>query len=206
MVCLEGDALAWYYYEESRQTFRGWSEFKKMLLECFRSSQSGNMMEQLLALWYTSSVGEYCHSFELLSVVFLDLPEAVRENAFANGLQEKIKFELRLWESKGLGRAMKVAQMLDNKNNATSRSRVRIPTPTGKVRQFTSAPGNILNPRSPPSPTMTISGSSPFSALPFSISLPILFYRKHNHTHKISEVNRCRDKNEKGKRALFSMR
>ena len=41
MVYLEGDALAWYYYEETRRTSKGWSEFKKSLLERFRSSHMG---------------------------------------------------------------------------------------------------------------------------------------------------------------------
>ena len=103
MVCLEGDALAWYYYEESCRTFKGWPKFKKSLSKCFHSSKMENMMEQLLALRQTSSVGEYRRSFELLSALFPDLPETVLENAFVNGLQEEIKTELRLWEPKGLG-------------------------------------------------------------------------------------------------------
>lgn len=121
MVCLKGDASTWYYYEESCQTFMGLPEFKKLLWECFCSSQMGNMMAT------TSSLadilhGEYLHDFELLFALFLDLPKVVLENAFVNGLQEEVKTELRIWEPKGLGQGMKMAQMLEDKKCASSQS------------------------------------------------------------------------------------
>ena len=95
MVCWKGDALAWYYYEESRQAFREWLEFKKSLLKGLHSSQIGNLMEKLLALRQTSSVGAYHRNFELLSALFLDLPEAMLENAFSSTCGKQ-KSEVRL--------------------------------------------------------------------------------------------------------------
>ena len=29
VVCLEGEALAWYYFEDGRRGFRGWLDFVK---------------------------------------------------------------------------------------------------------------------------------------------------------------------------------
>lgn len=67
------------------KTFMEWPEFKKLLWECFRSSQMGNMIAT------TSSLvdilhGEYLHDFELLFPLFVDLPKVVLEIAFVNGL------------------------------------------------------------------------------------------------------------------------
>ena len=32
MICMEGEALAWYSWEEGHHRFRGWEEFKELLL------------------------------------------------------------------------------------------------------------------------------------------------------------------------------
>ena len=130
----------------------------------------GNMMEQLLALQQTSSVGEYRRNFELLSALFPDLPETMLENAFVNGLQEEIKTELRLWEPKGLSWVMKVAQMLEETNLASSWSRVGISTSSGKLRSFSTSSGTLSSPKFPPSPSTTRFDAFPFSASPSSTS------------------------------------
>ena len=172
MVCLEGDALAWCYYEES-PNFSGWPELKKLLLERFHSSQIRNMMEQLLALRQTSSVGEYLCSFELLSALFPDLLEAVLENSFVNGLQDEIKTELRLWEPKGLGRVMKMAQMIEDKNQASSRYQKGISLPARRFRCSPTTSGTTLSLKtplssSPPSSSTARTGTSPGFASQFS--------------------------------------
>ena len=202
MVCLEGDALAWYYYEESRRTFQGWPEFKKLLLERFHSSQIGNMMEQLLALRQTLSVGEYCRSFELLSALFLDLLEAVLENSFVNGLQDEIKTELRLWEPKGLSRVMKMAQMTEDKNQASSRYQKGISLQAGRFRCSPATSNTTLSPKTPlffsslffdgkdwhlPWLCFTIF----FSHHYFTNTPNVLLFLKLYHTHQVPKINRC---------------
>ena len=42
MVCMEGEALAWYNWEEAHHQFNGWEEFKERLLLRFRSNQERN--------------------------------------------------------------------------------------------------------------------------------------------------------------------
>ena len=59
LVCMEGEALAWYNWEEGHHQFNGWEEFKERLLLRFRSSQDGNLHEQLMSLLQTSTVQEY---------------------------------------------------------------------------------------------------------------------------------------------------
>ena len=43
LVCMEGEALAWYVWVEGQHPFHGWEEFKEQLLLRFRSSQEGNL-------------------------------------------------------------------------------------------------------------------------------------------------------------------
>ena len=50
VVCLEGEALAWYYYKDGRRGFRGWSGFSELMRELFRISQEGTLLDQLFAL------------------------------------------------------------------------------------------------------------------------------------------------------------
>lgn len=49
-VCFEGEALAWYQWEESRQPVRRWEDLKTLVLERFLPSQEGTQLEKLLAL------------------------------------------------------------------------------------------------------------------------------------------------------------
>ena len=50
----KGFALAWFIWEQGQHPFRGWKEFKELLLLRFRSSQEGTLQEQLMSLLQTS--------------------------------------------------------------------------------------------------------------------------------------------------------
>ena len=78
--------LAQFYYEDGRREFRGWSDFRELLLERFCTSQEGTLLDQLFALRQTSSVREFCRRFEVLSAPLRDVAKAVLESAFVNGL------------------------------------------------------------------------------------------------------------------------
>lgn len=49
-VCFEGEALAWFQWEDSRRSVKSWEELKQLLLERFRPSQKGSNLEKFLAL------------------------------------------------------------------------------------------------------------------------------------------------------------
>ena len=85
VVCLEGEALAWYYYEDGRRGFRG-TDFREMLLERFRTSQEGTLLDQLFALRQSSSVLDFRRRFKVLSAPLKEVVDAVLESAFMNGL------------------------------------------------------------------------------------------------------------------------
>ena len=89
MICMEG-ALAWYSWEEGHHQFREWEEFKEWLLLRFRSSQAGNIHEQLMSLFQTSIVHEYRRQFEVLLAPLCELPPSVLEATFVNGLRPDV--------------------------------------------------------------------------------------------------------------------
>ena len=94
MVCMEGEALAWFIWEQGQHPFRGWEKFKELLLLWVRSSQEGTLQEQLMSLLQTSSIHDYRRQFEMLSAPFRGLSSSVLEAAFVNGLRPDIQAKL----------------------------------------------------------------------------------------------------------------
>ena len=86
----KGFGLAWFIWEQRQHPFRGWKEFKGLLLLRFRSSQEGTLQEQLMSLLQTSSVHDYRRQFEMLSTPLRGLPSSILEAAFVNGLRSDI--------------------------------------------------------------------------------------------------------------------
>ena len=115
LVCMEGKALAWYNWEEGHHLFNGWEEFKERLLLQFRSSQDGNLHEQLMSLLQTSTVQEYQRQFEMLSAPLRELPPSVLEAAFVNGLRPDIQAELRQLDPTGLVGKMRATRRIEEK-------------------------------------------------------------------------------------------
>ncbi|XP_074324569.1 uncharacterized protein LOC141661456 [Apium graveolens] len=64
VICLEGEALSWYYYEDSRRPFCSWEDFRKQLIERFQSTQEGAFQDQLFSLQQITTVREYRRQFE----------------------------------------------------------------------------------------------------------------------------------------------
>ena len=60
VVCLDGDALAWYGWMETRGAFTSWTEFKIQLLQRFRSSSEGSLCQKILAIRQEGTISEYC--------------------------------------------------------------------------------------------------------------------------------------------------
>lgn len=118
VVCFEGDALSWYYYEEGRRPFRSWDELKIQLLERFQLTQEGALHDQLFSLQQTTTVREYRRQFEVLSAPLSDLSESILEIVFRKGHQPDIRAELRLMDPMGLPKRMRMAQQIEDKNIA----------------------------------------------------------------------------------------
>lgn len=67
VVCFEGEALAWYQWEESQQPMRTWEDMKLLMLDRFRTSQEGTALEKFLALKQEGTMKDYRRMFEMLA-------------------------------------------------------------------------------------------------------------------------------------------
>ena len=67
MISLDGEAMAWFQWEEGRRPIQGWSELKAQILDRFSITQEGTLCEQFLALKQEGTVREYLCTFELLA-------------------------------------------------------------------------------------------------------------------------------------------
>ena len=78
------------YVGRRTTTFPGWDEFKELLMLQLRSSQEGNLYEQLMSLLETSIIQEYHRQFKMISAPLRGVSQSVLEAAFVNGLRPNI--------------------------------------------------------------------------------------------------------------------
>ncbi|KAL4575031.1 hypothetical protein LXL04_021871 [Taraxacum kok-saghyz] len=122
VLSLNGDALAWYRWTNRQQELRTWEEIKAMLLKRFRPIHGGDLYEQWPALVQTGTTDEYVRRFIELSAPLEGVTEHVALGNFLNGLKAPIKSELRLWAPQTWGRAIDLAQQIEEKNRAVKAS------------------------------------------------------------------------------------
>ncbi|KAF7828587.1 Retrotransposable element Tf2 [Senna tora] len=120
-VCLEGRALNWLQWLETRMEICLWQQFKSELLRRFHQSQKGNNYEMLMALKQTGTVSEYREQFELLSAPLKEAPEEMLIGAFQNGLKEEIRAEIRMVKAHNLMEVMDLAQKVEEKNRVLAK-------------------------------------------------------------------------------------
>nr|XP_016495663.1 PREDICTED: uncharacterized protein LOC107814725 isoform X3 [Nicotiana tabacum] len=134
-VCLEGRALNWFQWWETRTPVVTWDVFRVAILQRFTPSQLGNLYEVLIGLQQTGSVAQYREDFELLSAPLKDADDEVLMGIFINGLREEIKAELRLSKLGTLTQIMDQSQRIEEKNWAISQAHLprhmRIALPRG---------------------------------------------------------------------------
>lgn len=117
VVCLEGDALNWFRWEDKRRKITNWEELKSLLLRRFRNNQEGSMYDRFLGLKQETTVKEYRKQFEMLAASLEQISEPVLESTFVKGLKSDIKGELRVLEPNGLEKTMDLAQKVEDKIN-----------------------------------------------------------------------------------------
>ena len=113
VLCMEGQALAWYRWSEGRNPFRHWEDLKARLLERFQPSQEGGLYEQFLAIRQEGTVREYIGTFETLAAQLGGIPERGMEGTFIKGLKDELKASVRLLQPTGLNQAIKTALLVD---------------------------------------------------------------------------------------------
>ncbi|KAL2460735.1 Mediator of RNA polymerase II transcription subunit 25 [Abeliophyllum distichum] len=90
VVCLDGEALAWFQWEKKRRKLHSWEELKISMLERFRPSQEGSLEEKFLAFRQEGSVRDYRRWFETLASPLEEMPESILEGNFINRLRPEI--------------------------------------------------------------------------------------------------------------------
>ena len=117
-MSLEGDALSWYQWTDSREAFGSWENLKRRLLLHFRPTQEGSLCKQLLAVRQQGTVAAYWREFEILATPLKGILDEVMESTFMNGLLPEIQAELHLLQPYRLGHLMEMAQQVEDRNLA----------------------------------------------------------------------------------------
>jgi len=73
------------------------------------------MEERLLALRQDDSMREYCLLFETLAALVGEIPKAILEGLFVNGLNLEIKAKVRVLQPSGLMQIMETAHQIEDK-------------------------------------------------------------------------------------------
>lgn len=162
MVCMEGKALHWFLWSESRRPWRSWSELKRELVAQFHHLQNGDEYERLMALWKASTVSEYRENFVALFATIPGAAEEVLIGAFKNGLREEIYADLRLQSCVTLTEMMEHAQRIEERNGVVDQVQE-----TKLIRGFragstsnwvgSKGPNHTPGPHNPFSPPATLS-------------------------------------------------
>ncbi|KAF4369344.1 hypothetical protein F8388_019569 [Cannabis sativa] len=113
IMCLEGAALNWFRWENSRHVIRSWEELKGMLIHRFRSAHEGPVYDRFFSLRQTETVQDYRRKFESLAAAMGTMGDQGLQAAFVNGLRMDIQGPLRLLHPNGLIRAMKLAESIE---------------------------------------------------------------------------------------------
>ena len=62
-LSFDGEALAWFQWEDQRRSLSSWANLKSRLLDCFGMTQEGSLCERFLALRQEGFVREFCQTF-----------------------------------------------------------------------------------------------------------------------------------------------
>ncbi|KAH9762992.1 hypothetical protein KPL70_001020 [Citrus sinensis] len=115
IIAFEGDALLWYQWENRKRSIVVWEEMRVLILKQFRVIQASSLYKQWLALTKGSSVREYRRKFIELSAPLENITDELARGNFINGLKPEIRVEVRIMEPSNLGRAMDLAQKIEEK-------------------------------------------------------------------------------------------
>lgn len=109
-VCMEGNTLSWFQWEDGRRPIRSWTILKQCLLERFRNTQYGTMHHRFLAIKQTGIVAEFREKIKIMLAPLKNVSEETLERVFINGLKEEVQAEVLMANSIGLSQIMDMTQ------------------------------------------------------------------------------------------------
>lgn len=125
VVSLEGKALSWFQWLDTRTPVRTWPEFKAEVTERFHCKQAGDEYEQLMALRQMGTVSEYRERFEALSAPLGGATEEMLQGAFMNGLKVELRCDVKLMHPSNLKELMNYAGQVEDRNQARDKLQER---------------------------------------------------------------------------------
>ena len=102
IISLDGEALAWFQWQDGHRPILNFGELKACLLDRFRSTQEGTPCKQFLSLRKDGFVRDYLWTFKLLASALDGVSEHLQESTFINGMKPKIRAKVRMLKSIGL--------------------------------------------------------------------------------------------------------
>ena len=96
-----------------------WIELWGLLLKQFRATIEESLLKQWMDLRQVSSIAKYCRKFIAQVAPLEDVYEICFVSKFVSGLGLEIRKELRLLRPGGLGQAMDLSQMIEDKLSPT---------------------------------------------------------------------------------------
>ena len=73
-ISLDGEAFAWFQWEEGHRPIKKWGDPKCRLIDRFRHTQEGTLCEQFLSLRQEDSVKEYLRAFGMQVETLENMP------------------------------------------------------------------------------------------------------------------------------------
>ncbi|KAJ9562283.1 hypothetical protein OSB04_007443 [Centaurea solstitialis] len=122
-IAFEGAALKWFQWENRRHPISRWEDLRALILRQFRSTVTGTLCEQFLAVKQEGSVEEFQRKFVELAAPLEGIPEEVFMSQFINGLEGLIKAEVRMLNPATLEEAMELAMKIEAKNAVLAKER-----------------------------------------------------------------------------------
>lgn len=116
ILSLNGDALAWYRWSNNQQALTTWECMKTLFLKKFRSVLGGDIYEQWNSQEQTTTTAKYIRRFIELAAPLEKVTDRVALASFLKGLKPEIRDELHMWTPLDLGRAMDLAQQIEQRN------------------------------------------------------------------------------------------
>ncbi|KAL4562596.1 hypothetical protein LXL04_026622 [Taraxacum kok-saghyz] len=116
ILSLSGEALSWFHWSSKQHNLTTWGAIKTLFLKKIRPIRGGDLYEQWAAVEQTGTTMDYIRRFVELAAPLEGVSGWVALANFLKGLKPVIQNELRIWAPTGLGRAMDLAQQIEEKN------------------------------------------------------------------------------------------
>jgi hypothetical protein len=115
---LEPNQFLWYRWLCSRKSLITWTIFMEEMIAHYEDTRSNTFFSQLINLKQKGSVIEHIEKFQRLNIKVTYILDGHLIDVFIGNLRDNIQHEVRLWETKSLENAFRVARNVESKNMA----------------------------------------------------------------------------------------